>query len=86
GGGRVRVAVRAAAAGRMVLRGAGGKLASWSHAMRKGQTLRVTLQPSKATRKALARGRHVRERVSARFTAKGKAATTRRSGTVRLRR
>jgi len=85
-GGRVRVAVRAAVAGRVVLRGAGGRLASWSHAMRKGQTVRVTLQPSKATRKALARGRKVSERVSAKFTAKGKAATTRRSGAVRLRR
>ena len=54
-GGRVRVAVKAMAAGRVVLRGAGGRLASWSHTMRKGQTLRVTLKPSKKTRASLAR-------------------------------
>jgi hypothetical protein len=85
-GGRVRVAVRARAAGRVVLRGAGGRLASWSHAMRKGQTLRVTLAPSRSARTALARGRRVSERVSARFTAKGKAPTTVRGRAVRLRR
>jgi hypothetical protein len=86
GGGRVRVAVRAMVAGRVVLRGAGGRLTSWSHTMRKGQTLRVTLAPSKSARKSLARGRRVSERVSAKFTAKGKGATTVRSKAVRLRR
>jgi hypothetical protein len=83
-GGRVRVAVKATATGRVVLRGAGGRLSSWSHAMRKGQTLRVTLQPSKKTRATLARGRRVSERVSAKFSVKRKAATTVRSKTVRL--
>ncbi len=85
-GGRVRVAVKAKAAGRVVLRGAGGRLASWSHAIRKGQTLRVTLNPSKKTRTSLARGRHISERVSAKLTVKGKGPATARSKAVRLRR
>jgi hypothetical protein len=86
-GGRVRVAVKAMAAGRVILRGAGGRLSSWSSkSLRKGQTVRVTLKPSKATRKALARGRKVSVRVSAKFSAKGKGATTVRSKAVRLRR
>jgi hypothetical protein len=85
-GGRVRVAVKAMAAGRVVLRGAGGRLGSWSHAMRKGQTLRVTLQPSKKARASLARGRRLSERVSARFTVKRKGPATVRSKPVRLRR
>jgi hypothetical protein len=84
-GGRVRVAVKARAAGRVVLRGASGRLGSWSHAMRKGQTLRVTLSPGKKTRALLARGRHVSERVSAKFTTKGKGPATVRSKAVRLR-
>jgi hypothetical protein len=85
-GGRVAVAVKAMASGRVVLRGAGGRLASWSHAMRKGQTLRAVLAPSKSARRSLAKGRKLSERVSAKFTAKGKGATTVRSGAVRLRR
>jgi hypothetical protein len=85
-GGRVRVAVKAMAAGRVTLRGAGGRLGAWSHRMRKGQTLRATLKPSKATRRSLTRDRKLTERVSAKFSAKGKGATTVRSGTVRLRR
>jgi hypothetical protein len=85
-GGRVRVAVKATTAGRVILRGAGGRLTSWSSkSLRKGQTVRVTLRPSKATRRSLARGRKVTERVSAKFSAKGKGPTTVRSGTVRLR-
>jgi hypothetical protein len=86
GGGRVRVAVKAAAAGRVVLRGASGRLSSWSHAMRKGQTLRVTLAPSKKTGRSLARGKRLTERVSAKFTVKGKGPSTVRSKAVRLRR
>jgi hypothetical protein len=70
----------------VVLRGAGGRLGSWSHAMRKGQTLRVTLQPSKKTQTSLARGRRVSERVSAKFTVKRKGPATVRSKAVRLRR
>jgi len=85
-GGRVRVAVKATAAGRVLLRGAGGRLASWSTTLRKGQTARVTLNPSRAARASLARGRKLSERVSAKFTAKGKGATTVRSRAVRLRR
>jgi hypothetical protein len=86
-GGRVRVAVKVMTAGRVTLRGAGGRLTSWSSkSLRKGQTVRVTLKPSKATRKALVRGRKVSERVSAKFRAKGKGATTVRSKAVRLRR
>jgi hypothetical protein len=83
----VRVAVKALAAGRVTLRGAGGRLGSWtSKSLRKGQTVRVTLKPSKATRKSLSRGRKLTERVSARFSAKGKGPTTVRSRAVRLRR
>jgi hypothetical protein len=85
-GGRVRVAVKATAAGRVVLRGAGGRLTTWSRTMRKGQTLRVTLKPSKKTQASLARGRRISERVSAKLTAKGKGPTTVRSKAVRLRR
>ncbi|HEV7492347.1 hypothetical protein [Baekduia sp.] len=85
GGGRVQVAVKATATGRVVLRGAAGRLGSWSHKMRKGQTLHVTLKASKKTQTSLARGRRVSERVSAKFTAKGKGATTVRSKAVRLR-
>ena len=48
--------------------------------------MRVTLKPSKAARRALARGHRVRDRVSVRFTAKGKGATTVASKVVRLRR
>ena len=85
-GGRVRVAVKAMATGRVALRGAGGRLASWSHAMRKGQTLRVTLKPSKKTRASLVRGRRVSERVSAKFTVKRKGPAVVSSKAVRLRR
>ncbi|HWI72969.1 MAG TPA: hypothetical protein VNT55_13530, partial [Baekduia sp.] len=85
-GGRVRVAVKAMATGRIALRGAAGRLGSWSHTMRKGQTMRVALKASKATRRALARGRTVSERVSATFSAKGKGPTTVRTKAVRLRR
>jgi hypothetical protein len=84
-GGRVSVAVKAKATGRVLLRGASGRLHSFSHAMRKGQTLRVTLYPSTKTRTSLARRKHVSERVSARFTVKRKAPTTVRSRSVRLR-
>lgn len=85
-GGQVRVAVKAMTTGRVTLRGAGGRLRSWSHSMRKGQTLRVTLQASPATRKALARGHRMTDRVSAKFSAKGKGASTVRSKAVKLRR
>jgi hypothetical protein len=85
-GGQVRVAVKAMTTGRVTLRGAGGRLRSWTHRMRKGQTLRVTLQASPATRNALARGRRMTDRVSAKFSAKGKGATTVRSKTIKLRR
>lgn len=85
-GGRVRVAVKAMAAGRVVLRGVGGRLASRSHTMRKGQTWRVTLKPSKKTRTSLAKGRRVSERVSAKFTVKRKGPATVQSKQVRLRR
>jgi hypothetical protein len=85
-GGRVSVAVRAAAAGRLVVRGAGGRLASVTRKVKKGQLVRVTLKPSKTTRRSLARGRRVSERVSARFTAKGKGATTVKGRTLRLKR
>ncbi|MCU1675443.1 MAG: hypothetical protein JWM93_201 [Frankiales bacterium] len=86
GGGRVSVAVKAMASGRVVLRGAGGRLTSAARKLRKGQTARLTLRASKSAGKSLARGRKVSERVSARFTAKGKATTTVRSKAVRLRR
>jgi hypothetical protein len=86
-GGRVRVAVKAMTAGRVTLRGAGGRLMRWSSkSLRKGQTVRVTLKPSKKARTALARGKRTTERVSAKFTAKGKGATTVRSKAVALRR
>jgi hypothetical protein len=85
-GGRVRVAVKAMAAGRVTLRGASGRLTAWSKSLRKGQTARVTLKPSKATRRSLARGKKLTERVSAKITGKGKGPTTVRSKAVRLRR
>jgi hypothetical protein len=85
-GGRVGVAVKAMAAGRVVLRGASGRLSSWSHTMRKGQTLRVTLKPSKKAQASLAKGRRVSERVSAKFTVKGKGPATVQSKAMRLRR
>jgi hypothetical protein len=85
-GGRVSVAVRAAAAGRLTIRGAAGRLGSATRKVKKHQLVRVTLKPSKATRRALVRGRRVSERVAAKFAAKGKGATTVKSRTLRLRR
>lgn len=84
-GGRVSLRVRAPATGRLKVRGASGRLASWTKAVRKGRTYRVTLKPSKATRRALAKRRKVTERVSATFTVKGKGGTTTRSRALRLR-
>ncbi|WP_272474876.1 hypothetical protein [Baekduia alba] len=86
GGGRVSVALRSAAAGRMVVRGAGGKWTSVTRKVRKGQLVRVTLKPSPSARRSLARGRRVSDRVSATFTANGKGATTIKGRMLRLTR
>jgi hypothetical protein len=87
GGGGVRATVKVMTAGRLTLRGAGGRLMRWtSKSLRKGQTVHVTLKASKKARASLARGKKLTERVSATFTAKGKGATTVRSKAVRLRR
>jgi hypothetical protein len=85
-GGRVRVAVRAAVAGRVVVRGATGRWIAVRKTLRKGQTWRVTLKPSKAARRSLAKKRKLSERVSVQLTAKGKAPSTVKSKAVRLRR
>lgn len=85
-GGRVRATIKAMATGRATLRGASKRLAGWSHTLRKGQTKTITLKPSKAARRSMARGKKVTERVVATFTAKGKGRATVRSKAVRLRR
>jgi hypothetical protein len=86
-GGRVRVAVKATVAGRVRVRGNTGRLASASKTLRKGQTWRVTLKPSRTTRKSLAKGKRTSERIAVRLTAKGKAPTTvKGKKAVRLRR
>jgi hypothetical protein len=86
-GGRVRVAVRAgAAAGRVVVRGAAGRWVAARKTLRKHQTWRVTLKPSKTARRSLARKRKLSERVSVQLTASGKAPSTVKGKAVRLRR
>ena len=85
-GGKVSVAVRAPAAGRLSLKGKGRKLGSITRTVRKNQLVRVTLKPSKSARRSLARGRKVKESVVARFTVKRKATTTVTSKSLSLRR
>lgn len=83
-GGAVSVAVRAPAAGRLSLKGAGRKLGSATRRVRKNQLVRVTLKPSKSARRSLARGRKVKESVVARLTVKGRApSSTSKSVTLR---
>jgi hypothetical protein len=85
-GGKVSVAVRAPAAGRLSLKGKGRKLGSITRTVRKNQLVRVTLKPSKSARRSLARGRKVKESIVVRFATKGKAATTVTSKSLTLRR
>ncbi|MCW3001619.1 MAG: hypothetical protein JWQ20_917, partial [Conexibacter sp.] len=86
GGGRVRLTVKAPAAGRIVARGAAGRLGTVKRKVRKGQTVRLTLKATRACMRRLAHGRRMSERVSVRFTATDGAGRTARSNVVKLRR
>jgi hypothetical protein len=85
-GGRVRVVARAPAAGRMVIGGVTGRWHAVRRTVRKGQTVRVTLLPSRSAAKTLAHGRRLSDRVNVRLTTKGKAPSTVRGKTLRLAR
>jgi len=82
----VRLSVRAPAAGRLVLKGASGRLASVTKKVSKAGTVSVTLRWTKAAKRSAARHRAgVSERVSVRFVARSGAGRTVRSNAVRLR-
>ncbi|HMJ35006.1 MAG TPA: hypothetical protein VK501_13925 [Baekduia sp.] len=85
-GGRVALTVKAAVAGRIVARGAAGRLGTVKRKVRKGQTVRLSLKVTRAAARRMARGRKVSDRVSVRFTATNGAGRTVRSNLVRLRR
>jgi hypothetical protein len=80
------VTVKAPAAGRIVARGAAGRLGTVKRKVRKNQTVRLTLNVSRKTARSLARGKKLSERVSVRFTTTAGAGRTARSNAVRLRR
>ncbi|MDX6734013.1 MAG: hypothetical protein QOC54_3961, partial [Baekduia sp.] len=68
GSGKVQLTVKAPAAGRIVARGAAGRLGTVKRKVRKNQTVRLTLKATRKTAGSLARGKRLSERVSVRFT------------------
>jgi hypothetical protein len=86
GSGKVQLTVKAPAAGRIVARGAAGRLGTVKRKVRKNQTVRLMLKATRKTAGSLARGKRLSERVSVRFTTTAGAGRTARSNAVRLRR
>jgi hypothetical protein len=85
-GGRVTLTAKAPAAGRITASGGQGRLGTVKRKVRKGQTVHLTLEVTRATARRLARGKKLRERVAVKFTAPSGAGRTAHSGVVTLRR
>jgi hypothetical protein len=88
GRGRVRLTVKAPAAGKITARGAAGRLSAVTRKVKRGQTVRLTLRPTRRAVKSMRKigRRGLSERVSVRFLdASGKYSVA-RSNAVRMRR